>query len=301
MELLSQPYNFSFASIANKKIFVEQIKQENKILNDVFGVKPKAFKNTQLLFNDDLSDTIVDLGYNTMIIEGARHLLGWKPAENVYYSAVNPHLKLLTRTYGLCDDISFRFGNQNWDQWPLTAEKYITWMKKSLEKGKCLTMALEYETFGDYYKPETGIIAFMEDLIKRIVDDDTMFMATPTEIAKKIQPSAPLNVPYNMTWADEEKDTSAWLGNELQQESFKQLYDLGEKVLKCRDKEIKKDFTFLQSVDNLIYMCTKFFVVKDAIPHLNSPYDTPYQAFINFMNIVSDLRLRLESKTNKRK
>ena len=296
VELLSQPYNFSFSSIINKKLFMEQVKMENKLIKETFGIKPKAFKNTQLLYNDDLTEQILKLGYDTAIIEGARHILGWKPAENVYYSASNPKLKLLTRTCGLCDDISFRFGNKNWNEWPLTAEKFMDWVNRCLIKGKCLTLALEYETFGDYYSADTGILDFIEDFIRRIISNDQMFMATPSEITKLIAPAAPLNVPYNMTWADEEKDTSAWLGNELQTEAFHKLYDLTDKVAKREDPEIKKDFLFIQSVDNLLYMCTKLFVIKDAIQHQNSPYNSPYDAFINFMNVVNDLKLRVEER-----
>lgn len=294
VELLTQPYNFSFAAIYDKELFSCQVQKEDQMLVDTFHVKPKAFKNTQLLFNNNLSDTIYKLGYDTVIIEGAKHVLGWRPAENVYCSSSNPRLKLLTRTSGLCDDVSFRFDNREWSEWPLTAEKFFGWLQQSISRGNCLTLALEYETFGYNYKESTGIFDFFNDFIERIIADPNLFMATPSEITKLITPAAQLDVPYNMTWADEEKDTSAWLGNELQSEAFKQLYSLTEAVKKCNDDEIRKDFLFLQSVDNLLYMCTKLFV-QDTIRNLNSPYSSPYNAFINYMNVVSDMKERIEA------
>ena len=295
VEILSQPYNFSFSSIANKELFKYQVQQENQLIHNTFNVKTKAFKNTELLFNEDISDTILDMGYDTVIIEGARHLLGWKPAENVYCSSKNPHLKLLTRTYGLCDDLSFRFNNKQWDQWPLTADKYFNWVNQAIQKGNCLTLALEYETFGEYCPANSGIFDFARDFIKRIVASNDIYMATPYEITHKIVPSGQLHIPYNMTWADEEKDTAAWLGNELQTEAFKQLYSMTDKISKCNDHEIQKDFMFIQSVDNLLYMCTKLFVVRDTIHHLYSPYYSPYDAFINYMNVISDMQIRLDN------
>jgi alpha-amylase len=294
VELLTETYDYSFSCLGNTDVFIEQVLKHKKLMEDVFGVTPKAFVNTEMLYSDKVGEIISSLNFNAAIIEGARHVLGWKQPEFLYCSGANPKLKLLTRNSSLSDDIAFRFAKTSWDQWPLTADKYMGWMDKALSKGECLTLGLEYETFGEHIPASSGIFDFLKDLLQRIAIREDVEMNTPSIVVKKFAPVGQLNIPFPITWADEEKDTATWLGNELQNDAFKKLYDVADKVKYCSDKEIIKDYLYLQSSDHLIYMCTKLFSDGVAARHMLTPYDSPYNAFINYMNVLSDFLCRVD-------
>ncbi|MDD4142500.1 MAG: glycoside hydrolase family 57 protein, partial [Bacteroidales bacterium] len=255
VELVSETYDFSLAALSDKELFMTQVKQQHKLLKDTFGIAPKSFRNTEFIYSDDMADAIYDLGYNVALVEGAKHVLGWKSSEYLYCSSKNPRLKLLLRNSSLSDDIAFRFGNTAWDQFPLTAEKYMSWIMKAYDKGESLTLGLEYETFGEHTPASMGIFPFVKDLLCRIAENKELEMNVPSKLAEILVPVGQLVVPNPTSWADEEQDITAWLGNELQQDAFKHLYAVSAKMRRCKDPELKKDYLYLQSADHFMYMC----------------------------------------------
>jgi alpha-amylase len=293
VELLSETYNHSFSALADVETFKQQVIKQHKLLEETFEVSPEVFCNTELLFFDDIADVISELSYKACLIEGARHVLGWRSSEYLYSSAANQTLKLITRNVSLSDDIEYRFGNTAWDQWPLTAEKYLTWVDKAFEKGECLTLGFDYENFGEYQIANTGIFDFMKELLRLLAVKDEYELITPSEIVKEFKPAAQLHIPHPITWAGDEKDMSTWLGNELQEDAFKNLYSVSNKMLNCESRELIKDYDLIQSSDNFIYMSTKLFSKGSFARHYVSPYDSPYNAYINYMNVLSDFLMRI--------
>ena len=224
-----------------------------------------------------------------MLTEGARHIMGWQSPNYVYTAASQPKLKLLLRNYGMSDDIAFRFSDRAWSEWPLTTEKFVGWLDAA--EGELINLFMDYETFGEHQSAESGIFDFMKALPAAVLAAGHDFV-TPSQAVKNIKPIASLEVPDPISWADEERDLSAWLGNELQQEAFNKLYDLKEKLAIIGNADLWADFGHLQESDHLYYMCTKFF--SDGEIHKRfSPYATPFEAFINFMNVLSDFTIRV--------
>lgn len=297
VEFLAETYSHSLASIANENEFKLQVKDHSKLIESTFGMKPVTFRNTELIYSDQIGACVADMGYKTMLTEGAKHILGWKSPNFVYTNTINPKLKLLLKNSELSDDIAFRFSNKSWDGWPLTAEKYADWVESALEKDDTLNIFMDYETFGEHQPAESGIFDFLKALPDAILAKGISF-DTPSQVAAKYQPVGPLHVQYPISWADEERDTSAWLGNELQNEAFSKLYSLDKKVKKIKDKDLLNVYRHLQESDHFYYMCTKFFS-DGAVHSYFNPYDTPYEAFINYMNVLSDFELRVEARLKK--
>lgn len=297
VEFLAETYSHSLASIANENEFKLQVKDHSKLIESTFGMKPITFRNTELIYSDQIGACVADMGYKTMLTEGAKHILGWKSPNFVYTNTINPKLKLLLKNSELSDDIAFRFSNKSWDGWPLTAEKYADWVESALEKDDTLNLFMDYETFGEHQPAESGIFDFLKALPDAILAKGISF-DTPSQVTAKYQPVGPLHVLYPISWADEERDTSAWLGNELQNEAFSKLYSLDQKVKKTKDKDLLNVYRHLQESDHFYYMCTKFFS-DGAVHSYFNPYDTPYEAFINYMNVLSDFELRVEARLKK--
>jgi alpha-amylase len=233
---------------------------------------------------------VYDMGYKTMLTEGARHIMGWQSPNYVYTGETQPKLKLLLRNYTLSDDIAFRF-NQN----KVTAEQYVGWLKESAKEGDIVNLFMDYETFGEHQSADTGIFDFMKALPAAVLKDGTFGFATPSEVAKKYKPVSDIAVDDPISWADEERDVTAWLGNELQSEAFKKVYAMTEKLSIVNDPDLWLDYGHLQESDHFYYMCTKFFSDGEVHKYFN-PYDTPYEAFINYMNVISDFQIRLDEK-----
>ncbi len=299
VEFLSETYSHSLAALSSPAEFKKQVKEHQKIMQGLFGIKPTAFRNTELIYSDSIGEMLGDMGYSVVLAEGARHILGWKSPNFVYTNAINPRVKVLLRNFGLSDDIAFRFGNSAWEGWPLTADKYASWLSSSLAKEDVINLFMDYETFGEHQKAATGIFDFMKNLPAAVFAAGLEF-ATPTEIAEKYQPVAPLNVIYPTSWADEERDTSAWLGNELQEEAFSKICALETDVLKTRDDKLINTFRKLQESDHFYYMCTKFFSDGSVHSYFN-PYDSPYEAFINYMNVLGDFEIRVKDALKQKK
>jgi alpha-amylase len=255
-------------------------------------VEPVSFRNTELIYSDQIGSWVADMGFKAMLTEGAKHVLGWKSPNYLYCNALNPRLKVLLRNFVLSDDIAFRFSNRNWIEWPLTADKYTLWLNKLAPKSELVNIFIDYETFGEHNWKETGIFDFLSHLPGAVLRKTQYKFMTPSEVADNLQPVSAISVPSPISWADEERDITAWLGNELQNAAFEKLYSLAEKVNNCQYDLLKKDWNYLQASDHFYYMCTKFF--SDGAVHAYfNPYETPYDAFMNYMNILSDFEIRI--------
>ena len=294
VEFLAETYSHSLASLSSPAEFKKQVKQHADLMKRLFGVKPTVFRNTELIYSDAIGAAVADMGYGVMLTEGAKHILGWKSPNFLYVNAINPRLKLLLRNFNLSDDIAFRFSDKGWNGWPLTAGKFADWAVSALEKDDVLNLFMDYETFGEHQRSASGIFDFLNAMPAAILSRNLEF-CTPSEAAAKHQPVAPLHVPYPISWADEERDTSAWLGNELQEEAFNKLYALEADVYKTKDENLVAVYRKLQESDHFYYMCTKFFSDGSVHSYFN-PYDTPYEAFINYMNVLADFELRVREK-----
>ena len=290
VEFLAETYYHSLASLASESEFRHQVAKHAAKIEELFGVKPVTFRNTELIYSNGIGEMVYDLGYKTMLTEGARHIMGWKSPNYVYCGETQPKLKLLLRNYTLSDDIAFRFAANK-----VTAEQYVDWMKENAKDDEIVNLFMDYETFGEHQGAETGIFNFMKALPGAVLADGTFAFVTPAEAVKKHKPVSDLPVDDPISWADEERDITAWLGNELQSEAFKKVYAMTEKLSIVNDEELWSDFGHLQESDHFYYMCTKFFSDGEVHKYFN-PYDTPYEAFINYMNVISDFQIRLDEK-----
>ncbi|MCU4174618.1 glycoside hydrolase family 57 protein [Carboxylicivirga sp. N1Y90] len=295
VELLAETYSHSLVALKDKDEFKKQVKLHVDTLEETFNYTPKVFRNTELIYSDAIGQMVNEMGFSGMITEGAKHILGWKSPNFMYCNAINPKLKVLLKNFILSDDIAFRFGNKGWCEWPLTTKKYVDWLLRVDEKEEVVNLFMDYETFGEHQWKETGIFEFLEGLPKEILKSKELEFATPSELVNELQPVSAIHVPNPISWADEERDLTAWLGNEMQQEAFDKLYSLLPKVNQCSDKKLLTDWRYLQTSDHFYYMSTKFFSDGEVHAYFN-PYETPYEAFINYMNVLSDFSLRLNAE-----
>ncbi len=293
VEFLSETYYHSLASLASEAEFKHQVLKHKAAIEHYFGVTPKAFRNTELVYSDAIGEMVHEMGFKTMLTEGAKHVLGWKSPNFVYTCAQASGLKLLLKNSGLSDDIAFRFSDRTWSDWPLTGEKYLAWLKAAAQNDEIVNLFMDYETFGEHQKAASGIFDFMRALPQIVLADGEFEFVTPSQATKKHRPVGELDVFDPISWADEERDVTAWLGNELQNDAFNKLYDQTEKLGLLNDEALWADFGHLQESDHFYYMCTKFFS-DGAVHKYFNPYDTPYEAFINYMNVLSDFILRVD-------
>ncbi|QGY43572.1 alpha-amylase [Maribellus comscasis] len=294
IEFLSETYSHSLSSLKDKHIFKKQVKLHDEHIFALFGHRPRVFRNTEMIYSDEIGAQIAEMGYQGILTEGAKHILGWKSPNFMYVNAINPRLKVLMRNFKLSDDISFRFSNKDWSEFPLTAEKFVGWLESLDAKEEVINIFLSYESFGERQPKESGIFDFFENLAKKIVESPELKFATPSEVIEELQPVSAVNVPHAISWADEERDLTAWLGNNMQKEAFDKLYELRKRVEKCKNEEIIKDWNYLQVSDHFYYMSTKYYSHGTKSNQFN-PFDTPYEAFINYMNVLSDFKIRLNS------
>ena len=290
VEFLAETYSHSLASLYSVDEFKSEVKLHSQMLKEEFGVKPTAFRNTELIYSDEIAKAVEGMGFKTMLAEGAKHILGWKSPNFVYTDANDNKLRLLLRNYKLSDDIAFRFSNEGWSEWPLTADKFAQWV--AADTGDVVNLFMDYETFGEHQKAATGIFDFMKALPEALLKTGELEFATVSEASKKLQPVAVLHSPYAMSWADEERDVTAWLGNDLQNEAFQKLYALAPKVKKAKSKDMEFVWHFMQNSDHFYYMATKWFTDGDVHSYFN-PYDSAYEAFINYMNVLADFEIEL--------
>ncbi len=294
VEFLAETNSHSLASLNDPEEFAEQVKNHDKKILRLFGQKTKVLRNTELIYCDDMAPQILAMGYKGVITEGAKHILGWKSPNYVYCAASAPKLKILLKNDKFSDDISLRFSNPQWDQYPLNADTYINWIADTPAEEQIVNLFMNLEVFGDFQPAETGIFQFLAALPRFARERGVEFWTPSTAIAK-LKPVAELSVVHPISWADEARDTSAWLGNKLQNEAFNKLYSVSERVRLCDDRRLKLDWERLQSSDHFFYMSTKH--MADGSAHSSfSPYETPFQAFTNYMNVLADFIVRVEEQ-----
>ncbi len=292
VEFLAETESHSLVSIRSRSEFEQQVNAHREMVKEFIGVDTTSFRNTELIYSDEIGSWVAEMGFKSMLTEGAKHVLGWKSPNFVYCNSINPRLKILLRNFVLSDDIAFRFSNRNWSEWPLTTDKYAGWLNKLAPKSELINIFLDYETFGEHNNRETGIFDFLAHLPGTILKKTPFKFMTATEVADNLQPVSAISVPSPISWADEERDITAWHGNELQVAALDKLYDLTDKVRRCEDKQIRNDWEYLQASDHFYYMATKFF--SDGAVHAYfNPYETPYDAFMNYMNVLSDFEIRV--------
>jgi alpha-amylase len=288
VEFLTETYAHSLSSLGDPNEFRTQVKMHTEKIESVFGVTPKVFRNTELIYSDDISELVYDMGFRGMLTEGAKHVLGWKSPNYVYASAIRPELKLLLKNDRFSEDLSLRFADYSWTEYPLTADKYISWIASASEAEHVISLFLNYEVLGSLHASSTGVFDFFKALPLFATQNNVSF-SLPSELFDNNETIDRIAVPYPMSWVDEEKDCSSWMGNVLQKEAFRKINEISERVRLCSDRRILQDWLYLQSSDHFYYMNTKHY-------NLFSPYDNPYDAFNNYMNVLSDFILRVEAQ-----
>ena len=296
VEILDETYYHSLSFLYSKDEFRKQVEMHREKVKKLFGVEPTAFRNTELIYNNELGNFIEGMGYKAILAEGADHVLGWRSPNFLYRPKGTKQIKLLLKNYKLSDDIAFRFSSKEWNEHPLTAPKFANWVSQVNGNGNVVNLFMDYETFGEHQWEDTGIFNFLRHMPGEILKNPDNNFMTPTEAALKYPAVAELDVHNFMSWADVERDLSAWLSNSMQWEAAHKLYELEPKVLETNDETLISDWRRLQTSDHLYYMCTKWFNDGDVHKYFN-PYDSPYDAFISFMNVLNDLKLRLQTPT----
>lgn len=294
VEFLAMPYAYSLASLTDPEEFAEQVRVHSEKVLQLYGIKTSVLHNTEMIYSDEIAPQILAMGFKGVLTEGAKHILGWKSPNYVYSAASAPKLKMLLRNAKLSDDISLHFNDYNWEAYPLTADKYIDWIASTPAEEQIINLDVNLATFGDLQPAESGIFQFLEALPRFAAERGIEFM-NPTEAIKKLKPVDTIAVPFPMSRADEARDTSAWLGNKLQREAFEKLYSVAERVRLCDDRRLKQDYWYLQAADHFFYMSTKHLADGDGHAFF-SPYETPFQAFTNYMNALADFIVRVEEQ-----
>lgn len=289
VEILGETYSHSLASLADPEEFALQCKEHDDKIKQLFGQQPRVLRNTELIYCDELAPQILAMGYKGVITEGAKHILGWKSPDYVYSAADAPELKLLLKNDALTDRINYHFSTQ-----PMTADSYIAMIAATPAEEEIFNIFMNMETLGETQPAESGIFSFMEALPRFAKEMGVGFM-TPSEVIDTIPAVAALEVLHPISWADEARDTSAWLGNDLQKEAFRKLYSVAERVRLCDDRRLKQDWMYLQASDHFFYMSTKH-LADGSIHSFFSPYESPFQAFTNYMNVLADFIVRVEEQ-----
>jgi alpha-amylase len=292
VEFLAETYYHSLSFLFSPKEFAAQIDAHKRTVQDLFGQTPRIFRNTELVYNNALAEMIERIGgFDGILAEGADHILGWRSPNFVYRPPNTRRLKLLLKNYRLSDDIAFRFSNRGWREWPLRAEKFGQWVNAVNGNGYTVNLFVDYETFGEHQWEDTGIFEFLRHLPTEILKNPDNGFKTPSEVADAYEAVDAVDVPHLVSWADTERDLSAWLGNPMQYNAIHELYNLEGMVKATGDPDLLARWRKLQTSDHFYYMCTKWFADGDVHKYFN-PYDSPYDSYINFMNVLDNLRSR---------
>jgi alpha-amylase len=300
VEFLNETYHHSLSFLYSIDEFKEQVELHKKKIKKLFGYTPNVFRNTELVFNNHLAHTIEKMGYKGVIAEGADHVLGWRSPNFLYQPKTTSSIKLLLKNYRLSDDIAFRFSEKSWKEWPLTADKFAHWVNAVNGNGNVVNLFMDYETFGEHQWESTGIFEFLKAMpwyVRQHPDNDFI---TPTEAVMRYPTMGELDIHTPISWADIERDTSAWLGNKMQQEAMHHIFHLEKDIKMAGDPQLIEDWRKLQTSDHFYYMCTKWFADGDVHKYFN-PYDSPYEGFINFFNVMNDLHIRLKEKSSQQR
>mgnify|MGYP000375045443 FL=1 len=289
-EFICEPYSHGLSSLANEDCFREDVENMRKKVKDYFGQDPKIFRNSSLIYDNEIGGMVASMGFKGMLVEGAKHVLGWKSPHYLYHCAENPDLKLLMRDFKLSDDISLRFSNSEWSEYPLFADKYIDWIASMPENEQVINIFMELSSIGMSQPLSSNILEFIKALPACAKQRGVTF-STPSELVTKLKSVDMVDVPYPMSWVDEERDISPWLGNVLQREAFNKLYSVAERVHICTDRRIKQDWYYLQASNNFRFMTTK----QSGVGLNRGIYESPFDAFTNYMNILGDFIKRVDS------
>ena len=290
-EFLCEPYSHGLSSLASREVFMEEVQRQNRKIKELFGKKPKVLRNSGLIYSDEIGEMAASMGFKGMLSEGAKHILAWRSPHFVYNCATAPSLKLLLRDYKLSDDISLRFSNPKWSEYPLFAETYVDWIAQLPEEDEVINIFMNLHALGVSQPLSSHILDFLK-AIPACAKDRGISFSTPSEIIDKHKSVGSLEVSYPLSWMDEERDASSWLGNSLQREAFDKLYSLAERISLSDDKKLKQDFDYLQAAENLRFMTTK----QNGIITERSIYESPYDAFTNYMNILGDFMARVRAQ-----
>ena len=294
VDLIADTYHHSLAFFYSRKEFEEQVKAHHKLLEDLFDYTPRVFRNTELSYTNDLAVWAEQAGYVGILAEGWDPVLGWRSPNYLYRAPKTKNIALLLKNYRLSDDIAFRFSEQSWAEWPLTVEKYSQWVHSHHGDGETINLFMDYETFGEHQWEESGIFTFLSKLPGELLKHPDISFRTVTETATELNPVGTLDVPHVITWADTERDLTAWTGNDIQKAAIAAIYNIEEDIKKSGDQTLIEDWRKLQTSDHFYYMCTKWW--KDGDVHAYfSPYDSPYDAYVAFMNVLRDVKFRLET------
>jgi alpha-amylase len=294
VEFIAETYYHSLASIYSKNEFFEQVEAQCMRLKNLFGKMPKVFRNTELVYSNEIAKLVAEYGFKGMLAEGVDRYLGYRKPNFVYHAKDLPKFKLLLKNYRLSDDIAFRFSQKSWSQWPLTAEKFHHWLDMDGTPGEVINLFMDYETFGEHQWEDTGIFQFFEKLVDNVVLDSKHFFTTPTRSFELFEAKGEFDAPELISWADTERDLSAWRGNTIQWDSLETIYELENSVKATRDPQLLHDWRKLQTSDHYYYMCTKWWNDGDVHAYF-SPMDSPYDAYNRFNNALADLKCRIES------
>lgn len=291
VEFLAETYSHGFSSLKNEEIFRDEVQRLCKKVKLLFGQEPKIFRNSALIYSDEIGELVASMGFKGMLAEGAKHVLGWKSPHYVYNCCRNPKLKLLLRDYSLSEDISFRFNDSSWSEYPLFAETYAEWVAKLPEQDQVVNIFMELCALGIFQPLSSNILEFMKALPAQFKQRGITF-STPSELCSKMKSAGDLTVTYPTSWVDEERDLSPWLGNVMQREAIDKLYSIADRVRICRDSRLQQDFDYLQASNNLRFMSTK----PSSYGGYRGIYDSPYDAFTNYMNILGDFITRVNDR-----
>ncbi|MCA9486710.1 polysaccharide deacetylase family protein [Candidatus Woesearchaeota archaeon] len=297
VEFLSETYYHSLSFLYSRTEFKEQIELHRKAIQKHFGQTPLVFRNTELVYSNDVAHFLEQEGFKAVFAEGWEPILGKKSPNFLYRPIDAKAIKLFLKNYKLSDDIAFRFGDKHWEQYPLTPQKYVSWLDRS-KNDDIVNLFMDYETFGEHQLEESGIFKFLREMPLEALQKGHSFV-TPSEALEKFEVKAELDVPFLMSWADSSRDLSAWLGNKMQQESAREIFELEGEIKRSGDEQLLKDWRALTSSDHFYYMCTK--QTEDGVFHnYFCPYGTPYDSYVFFMNALNDLIVRLKRKQDER-
>lgn len=299
VEFIAETYYHSLAFLYNRDEFVHQTQIHLDRIEELFGRRPSIFRNTELTYNNDVAKVVEEMGFNAILTEGADHVLGYRSPNFLYNPPNCPGLKMLLKNYRLSDDIAFRFSNRTWAEWPLNAEKFAKWVDNINGNGYVCNLFMDYETFGEHQWAETGIFDFLRALPAAVLKSGKNDFLTLSQAVEKYPSVGEVDVPHMISWADTERDLSAWLGNSMQANALHDVYALADDVLATGDGALIDDWRKLQTSDHFYYMCTKWFADGDVHKYFN-PYESPYDAYINYMNILDNVRNRIAETATRR-